>query len=307
MIVRERPNAWQLLFILRGSVIQQIFPQIIFIGLWGFIVVELYRLFPAYFPVDATASFTVLGVSLSVFMGFRNNTCYDRWWTARQLWGQLITDSRAMARELLAYIDAEKPGGRQAQERIIKLCIAFAHGLRYALRDYDCWEDARRFITPEDISAIQKSKNECEAILRIMGRELGQCRKQGLSTDIMTTILDRRLDSMTKVLTSCEGIRNTPVPLAYTLLLHRTAYLYCFLLPFGFASPLGWAAPVISMLVAYAFFGLDALGQELEDPFGERPNNLALSAMSRAIEINLLEALGEETPDSLMPEKYYLP
>ena len=306
MILRERPNAWQLLFILRGSVVQQIFPQIIFIGLWGFIVVELYRLFPGYFPANATASFTVLGVSLSVFLAFRNNTCYDRWWTARQLWGQLIIDSRSVARQLLAYIDTDKHGAREVQVRIIKLCIAFAHALRYQLRDADCWEEVRCFITPEDLNEIQKSRNECETMLRIMGRELGQCRKQGLLTDIMTAHLDQRLDSMTQVLSSCECIRDTPVPFAYTLLLHRTAYLYCFLLPFGFASSLGWAAPVISMLVAYAFFGLDALGQELEDPFGERPNNLALGAMSRTIEINLLEALGEDAPDPLMPEKYYL-
>ena len=67
MILRERPNAWQSLSIWRGSVVPQIFPQILFVGRWGFIVVELYRLSPAYLPVDATASFTVLGVSLSVF------------------------------------------------------------------------------------------------------------------------------------------------------------------------------------------------------------------------------------------------
>jgi putative membrane protein len=306
MILRERPNAWQLLFILRGSVVQQIFPQIIFIGLWGFIVVELYRLFPSHFPANATAAFTVLGVSLSVFLAFRNNTCYDRWWTARQLWGQLTIDSRAVARQVLAYIDVDKPGTREVQERIIKLCIAFAHGLRYQLRDADRWEEVRCFITSEDINEIQKSRNECETMLRIMARELGQCRKQGLLTDRMTIHIDQRLDSMGQVLSSCECIRDTPVPIAYTLLLHRMAYLFCFLLPYGFAAPLGWAAPVISMLVAYAFFGLDALGQELEEPFGVRPNSLPLSALSRTIEINLLEALGEETPDPLTPEKYYL-
>ena len=71
MILRERPNAWQLLFVLRGSVVQQIFPQIIIIGLWGYFVVELYRFFPEYFPVNATAGFTVLGVLLSVFLAFR--------------------------------------------------------------------------------------------------------------------------------------------------------------------------------------------------------------------------------------------
>ncbi len=106
-------------------------------------------------------------------------------------------------------------------------------------------------------------------------------------------MLDRTLADMSMVQTTCERIRTTPVPFGYTLLLHRTAYLFCFLLPFGFAEILGWATLLASVLVAYTFFGLDALGDELEEPFGLSANNLPLSALAETIELNMREALGE--------------
>ena len=67
------------------------------------------------------------------------------------------------------------------------------------------------------------------------------------------------ISRLTQALVGCERLANTPLPFAYTLLLHRTAYLFCFLLPFGLADMLGWSAPLAAMLVAYTFFGLDAL------------------------------------------------
>jgi putative membrane protein len=97
------------------------------------------------------------------------------------------------------------------------------------------------------------------------------------------------------------------VPFGYTLLLHRTAYLFCFLMPFGFADTLGWGSPFAAALAAYTFFGLDALGNELEDPFGNLPNDLPLGALAETIEINLREAMGETNLPALpKPVDYVL-
>ncbi len=92
---------------------------------------------------------------------------------------------------------------------------------------------------------------------------------------------------------ACERIRSTPTPFTYSLLLHRTAYAFCFLLPFGVAGTLRWASSLLCGLIAYAFFGLDALGDELQEPFGTGMNALPLYAMARTVEISLLEAVGE--------------
>jgi putative membrane protein len=111
---------------------------------------------------------------------------------------------------------------------------------------------------------------------------------------------------MSGILAACERIRFTPLPFSYTVLLHRTAYLFCLLLPFGLADSVGWLTPVVTTLVAYTFFGLDRLGDELEEPFGQDPNDLPLLALARTAERNLSETLGEPLPEPLSPRDYVL-
>ena len=116
-----------------------------------------------------------------------------------------------------------------------------------------------------------------------------------------------RITSMAAVQAACERIQNTPLPFAYMLLVQRTAYLYCFILPFGIVATQGFITPLFCAIVAYTFFGLDALSEELEEPFGVSANDLALSAMSRTVEINLLEVLGETVlPNPIEPQNHRL-
>ncbi|MCY1165805.1 Bestrophin, RFP-TM, chloride channel [compost metagenome] len=112
---------------------------------------------------------------------------------------------------------------------------------------------------------------------------------------------------MVSAAASCERIKSSPLPFSYTLLLHRTAYMYCFLLPFGLVDTIGFMTPFVVGIVAYTFFGLDALGDEIEEPFGLLPNDLPLDAICRAIEIDLRESLGETNlPKPLEPVDYCL-
>jgi len=110
------------------------------------------------------------------------------------------------------------------------------------------------------------------------------------------------MGAVANIQVACERIASTPTPFTYTLLLHRTAYLFCFLLPLSLAPTLGWATPIFCTLIAYTFFGLDALGDELEEPFGGHSNALPLNALARVIEVDLLEALdAEDLPPYLLP------
>lgn len=120
-------------------------------------------------------------------------------------------------------------------------------------------------------------------------------------------MLEARLAAISAAQAGCERIKATPLPFAYSLLLHRTCYVFCALLPFGLAGQLGWATPVLVALAAYTFFGLDALGDELEDPFGEDANDLPLDALATVIERDLLAAAGEaDLPPSARVVDYVL-
>lgn len=190
---------------------------------------------------------------------------------------------------------------------MIYLTIAFTHAVRHRLRGTSPWEDVERFVEPIHHASMRQTQNLPDYLMRLMGKKLGDSRRQCLSSEQMIQNMDERLTSMTIVLAACERIHNTPLPFAYMLLVHRTTYLYCFMLPFGLVSSLGWATPLICAVIAYTFFGLDVLSEELEEPFGLAANQLPLTALSRTIEINLLEALGEtDLPPDIAPKNGYL-
>ena len=112
---------------------------------------------------------------------------------------------------------------------------------------------------------------------------------------------------MTDIQGACERIKSTPIPFSYSVLIHRIVAIYCFLLPFGFVETIHWLTPVVVLFISYAFFGLDAVGDELEKPFGLDPNDLPLSAISRTIEGNLRWAIGEPVPKPFEPRNGILP
>ncbi|MBL0372044.1 bestrophin [Rhizobium sp. KVB221] len=294
MIVRPRPNFLQLFFILRGSIIPDIVGQIVCTALIACAVVGAHRLWPQFVPVFDGAPFALVGIALSIFLGFRNNACYDRWWEARKQWGELIFLTRNFARQSLALETIPGHDGIESRGRLVRLAIAFTWALARHLRPSSASRsDSSSWLSADDAAAIEASRNRPDAVLRLMGRELARLRSTGAISDILFQTLDGTLSRMGLVQAASERLSNTPVPFAYTLLLHRTAYVFCFLLPFGFADMLGWATPFATALAAYAFFGLDALSEHLEAPFADIPNGLAISAMAETIEINLRESLGE--------------
>jgi len=118
-------------------------------------------------------------------------------------------------------------------------------------------------------------------------------------------MLDAQVSGLAEAVGGCERIASTPIPYPYAVLLHRTIYVYCFLLPFGLVHAIGAATPVISVFVAYTLFALEAIAQEIGDPFGEAPNSLALEAMCRTIERSVLDLCGEPLPAELAAGKDY--
>lgn len=297
MIVRTRPNLLTLLFTLRGSIVPRVAPKLAGIVAVSCAVVWAESRWPALFPVSAGVTpFTVVGLALSIFLSFRNNACYERWWEARKHWGNMIGEVRNLARALPALLPE-----REAALQLRRLS-AFAHGLHARLRDLDEAAAVDRTSPGSDLSG----PNPTDSVLAAITRDLAALTRAGRLSDIQFGLLEARIEALSGVHTACERLANTPLPFAYTLLVYRTAWLYCLLLPVGLTGALGWATPIVVALVAYTFFGLDALGDELEEPFGTEPNDLPLDAMVRAVDRIVHHALGEPMPQALAPDGYWL-
>ena len=302
MIVRRRPSALGLLFILRGSIVPTIAPRVFIVLVLSAAVAWLHRAAPQYFRDLTPAPFTLLGLALSIFFGFRNNACYERWWEGRKQWGQLIAESRGLVREGVTLLPDEPAIRRRLTHRV----IAFAHALRGQLRGTEGAE-LHDWLPSGEWDWVARHRSRPDAILLAQSDELQHLLRRGQLSDILYRLFSDRLQAMTHIQTACERLRSTPTPFTYTLLLHRTAWLFCLLLPFGLVGTLGMVTPVVSTIMAYAFFGLDALGEELEEPFGLSQNSIPLDALVRAIEIASLEALGEtDLPLPLEPQAFVL-
>jgi putative membrane protein len=231
-------------------------------------------------------------------MSFRNNACYDRWWEGRKAWGKLIIETRSFVRESTVIADP-----RLRAELLRSLC-GFAHALSARLRNEDEVRAARPWLGDNAPVAVH---NVCDGILREIGGQCSRLAEQQHISEWRYTLLEQRLAGLTEVQATCERIKGTPLPFPYTLLLHRTIYIFCLLLPFALAEPLGWLAPLFTTIVGYTFFGLDAIGNELEDPFGRDENDLPLDALVRTVERDVLGALAvEPLPPALLPVDYVL-
>ncbi|MBK0289576.1 hypothetical protein JDT14_20765, partial [Salmonella enterica subsp. enterica serovar Infantis] len=182
----------------------------------------------------------------------------------------------------------------------------FAHCLRMTLRRQPQTQVLGNYLDQGALQKVVASHSPANRILLLMGEWLAIRRRSGKLSDILFHSLNNRLNDMSSVLAGCERIANTPVPFAYTLILHRTVYLFCIMLPFALVVDLHYMTPFISVLISYTFIALDALAEELEDPFGTENNDLPLDAICNAIEIDLLQMNDErDIPAKRIPDKHY--
>lgn len=292
MIVREKPNVLRLFFIMQGSIVPRVLPHLIFITVLSIGIVFAREHWPSkIFKFDG-APFSLVGIALSIFLGFRNSACYDRWWEGRRCWGQLVTSSRTLARQTLL-LEKLGSGAAQSRPKILNDCYIFAHALVFKLRPESGFAGKSYGFSEASKGTSRDTEQDPDRVLTSIMNEIAHLRTSNLISDHDFQMFDGTLREMTNVQVACERLKNTPLPFGYTLLLHRTAYAFCFLIPFGFADTLGWGTPVVTALIAYTFFGLDALGDELEEPFGHHPNTLAIKAIATNIEIEMRRALGE--------------
>lgn len=290
MIIRKSENWFRMLLMWHGSVLPSILPQL---GLM--LVVSMVALLGRRVPLE-TAPFSLLGVSLAIFLAFRNNASYQRYLEARQHWGHVLISGRTLVSQVLAYVPADRCDHTLCAKRV----IAFAHLLRHQLRGSDPRADIERLLGAAAADSLLKHAYRPVALLHELRSTLG-----GAVEGQTQWMLDAQLNALSDAVGGCERVASTPIPYPYAVLLHRTIYIYCFLLPFGLVHAIGAATPVIAVFVAYTLFALEAIAQEIGDPFGTAPNSLALEAMCRTIERSMLDLCGEPLPAELTAGKDY--
>ena len=272
-----------MLFVLQGSYFKRLIVPQVLLFIFSFFI-YFYQTHIATEPVPLNPSvFAILGISLAIFHGFCNNAAYDRFWEGRKLWGTLVWLSRNIARQVMTL-----PNVSMAEKQaFIRHQIAFVHSLRQQLRSEDNTANLQRLLTVEEQQAVVGQNFIALRLTQIMGQMLANWQAEQKIDVWQWQSLDNTLGEIAHIQAGCERINNTPIPYAYFVLLHRTVYLYCFMLPFGHGNANGWVTPFIVSFVGYTFMALNEIVDEISEPFGTGENELPLGMMCDTIETQL--------------------
>lgn len=247
---------------------------------------------------------TVLGAALTIFLSFRLNTAFARWWEARTLWGGIVNSSRTWARQCLTFPDAPEAELKSWARDRIEWQIDWVHSVRLSLLGESAPTSE---MTPDRAKSLAGIKNVPQEILRHQSAALTEAARAGWLEPIRFSQMQATLSSLTDMVGGCERINNTPLPKQLRSLPRFFVAIVSLLLPHLLVRELGWATPIVTATLTFFFFTLDQVGRNVEDPFSGDIHDIPILSLSRTIESNLREALGDMTPPPVRTEEGLLP
>lgn len=282
----------------------------------------------------------LIGTATAFISGFKNTQTYNRTWEARQVYGAIINSSRSlgiMVRDFVRTEDKEKEAGLHRE--IIYRHFAWLTALRFQLREVKSWENVKTksynreylkyykvpewessleeelkpFLSPEELRDVLATQNRATQIVARQSLQLKTLNEQGLIRDYDYVALENQLKDLYDQQGKCERIKNFPYPRQFSSINLYFTNILCFLLPFGFLGELSkhtgsygdWFVLMtvpLSVLVGWIFLVLEQIGESTENPFEGNANDIPVTQISRNIEIDLRQMLGErETPLPITP------
>lgn len=280
----------------------------------------------------------LIGTATAFVVGFKNIQTYNRTWEARQIWGAAMSASRSWAMMCRDFInDAGK------SREIIYRHLAWLTALRYQLRSYRSWEttgksynteyrkfyvipeketslekELLKYIANDELESIMSKTNKATQLLSLQSAALKNINSQGLLEDFRFLAMHTMLRELSGHQGKAERIKNFPYPRQYATINKLFVNLFCVLLPFALLGEFNnfndtvtgvlnggmvWFVIPFSVLISWIYTSLEQVGESTENPFEGSANDIPISQMSRAVEIDIREMLGEtDLPPALQPQ-----
>ena len=277
-------------------------PSIIFLVIYSSAIYFLYE-FTGYDDIAIPLSVpTVLGTAISILLGFRTSSAYDRWWEGRKIWGAIINDSRTLVRQSIGFIV-----GKEKSDHIKMIAhrqIAWCYSLNHSLRNLSVPEEVNKYLGTKEYDSISSQTNMPNGILKFHEEYLSSIYQNQNIESYHFTAMDQTLKGLCDHMGKCERIKKTVFPLQYSIIARWAIFLFLLILPFGMVSVVGPFVVPITIIVAFFFLLIEKIAFYLQDPFENREADVPLSSICRTIEINLLEMIDEkDIPETLLPNE----
>lgn len=275
----------QMAFQLKGSVISSIYQRVFWSGFFGVIISLLYYLkLPVSQPILGNV---IPSIVLGLLLVFRTNTAYDRFWEGRKAWGSIVNNVRNLARQIWVSIDEVSFEDREHKVSALRLLVAFAVTTKLHLRGEKVNSELEKLMPESRYLKLYTMNHPPLEVAFWIGDYLQQQYDRHCLNTYQLTSMQELLNNLVDNLGSCERILRTPMPLAYAIHLKQLLLLYCILLPFQMVETLGWWTGLIVALISFTLFGIEAIGLEIENPFGYDANDLPLDAICDTMKRNI--------------------
>ncbi|MBO9616362.1 MAG: hypothetical protein J7619_26970 [Dyadobacter sp.] len=252
------------------------------------------------FPISIT---TILGTALSLLLGFRTNSAYDRWWEARKSWGEIVNDSRTLVRQTVAFTKAPAKEKEELVSNIAHLQIAWCYALANSLRRTQVLVYADLHLTAQEHEYVSAQDNIPNAILNLIQFRMAALHDSGKIKTLLYQNIDDTLRRLCDAMGKCERIKNTVFPTQYAFFVHLVIFIFTLVLPMGLVESIGRIAIPITFTISFLFFYVEWIAYIMQNPFENGPNDIPMTSMSRNIEINLLQLIGaEKIPEKILPK-----
>jgi putative membrane protein len=258
--------------------------------------------------LDLTAPL-ILGTAISIFLGFRTNSAYERWFLARSTWGSMRASSRNLAL-ILTRLDEKYINhntgktsalARTIMRRMIRRNLAWLWILGRQLKGLPALQGAKELLSEDDLAIIQDCHNPALKLLFLQSRDFRIAQSEGQFYDGEHFEIVGIQRDLVAGQTSCEGLKNTPFPTHYTFFTHLFIWLFLVLLAFSLPGleNMNYIAIPAVVLVGWIFFMVEGIGSYMEEPFVNNRNVIPMDALARSLEIDL-KAIALE--DDIIPE-----
>ncbi len=277
----------------------------------------------------------VIGTAVAFYVGFKNNSSYDRMWEGRRLWGSITNASRVWAAMVLDLTGSNENKEIQTMARhMVMRHIGWCNALRLQLRRNKVWtqkyyqsyissiqykdsqdyatvmrETLDKFCGESERTYATSKVNPATHLLHLQSRDIKYLKEQGVIDNIEHANLTNVITDLYNQQGGCERIKNYPFPRQYAVFSRLFVDIFIVLLPFGLIAEIArhtpnalWLLFPVCIIVNWVFNAMEAVGDLSENPFENALTDIPMSSICRNIEIDLREMMDDkEIPERLTP------
>jgi putative membrane protein len=224
---------------------------------------------------------------LGLFLVFRTNSAYDRWWEGRKQWGSMVNSTRNFAMKLNAYLpESDKESRTWFVQMITNFVVATKEHLRQGVQVSEL-EFSDNTITDK----IKAAAHKPNLIAGMLFSRVNSTFQQKKLAGEQFWLLDKEMKDFVDILGACERIKYTPIPYSYSMFIKKFIFIYIVTLPFGFVTAFQYVTIPTVLLVTFVLLSIELIAEEIEDPFGRDINDLPTDDLATKIKTNIKEIL----------------